>query len=663
MATGKTLLQEVQELNEKKEYQAVIDLLPDAVLQAENSADLYAEKSDAYYELDAAVLCEAMADKALAIDAEHAKANNFKGNVYDDLKAYDKAIACYKKAIAANPKYKHPYNGLGIVYSNKGEYDAAIKCFQKAIELNPKFENPYNGLGNIFYEKGEYEKAIGWYQKAIELNPQEEGPYNGLGNIYYDKGEYDTAIRCYQKAIELNPQEEYPYNGLGNVYYEKGEHDTAIGWYQKAIELNPQEECPYNGLGNVYNKKGENNTAIEYYQKAIAVNPNYDNPYNGLGSVYFDKGEYDTAIGWFQKAIELNPKFESVYYNMALVYEALGDHAKALTDYEKYIELTKDNADYFTDRAMERVAELKKTVKSVQYSEIVELVTQIKNLLLFSDGCITHYTGLSTAKALVLNSSPFRLSEGAFLNDTSEGRELFTYLNFHVKALKSHDMEALTFTPKPFIGSFVAETKHDDLTLWRMYGKEEKEEAKGCAITLHQQQLVEAIQNKVAPSSLGGLSIKNNDAFSFYRVAYKSHDNQFILPGADEGIVEKLNGYMQDLAAKIKSITTEKKKTTPKQQDILERLNEIAYLFKTIEYQHEQELRLVIDGIGFPKQLNINATPPRVYIELVDIRPLIQKITIGPKVERGDEWAAAFYYSLDKDGLRPEICISHLPYK
>lgn len=595
MATGKTLLKEVQELNEREEYQAVIDLLPDAVLQAESSADLYAEKAQAYYRLKDNTLCEEMADKALAIDTDHAKANNFKGNIYDDLEEYDKAIACFKTAIVANPKYEYPYNGLGIVYKNKGDYDA----------------------------------AIGWYRKAIELNPRFEYPYNGLGNVYIEKGDYDTAIEWYQKAIELNPKYVSPYNGLGSVYSGQGNYEAAIGWYQKAIELNPK----------------------------------YVYPYNSLGIAYKNKGDYDAAIKWYEKAMELNPQYHHPYYNRALVYEALGDNANALADYERFIELTKDKADYYTDRARERVAELKKAVKSIQYSDIAELVTQIKNLLLFSDGCITHYTGLSTAKALILNGSPFRLSEGAFLNDTSEGRELFTYLNFHSKALKSHEMEALTFTPKPFIGSFVAETKHDDLTLWRMYGKEEKEEAKGCAITLHQQQLVEAIQNKVAPGGSGGVSLKANDAFSFYRVAYKSHDNQFILPGANEAIVEKLNGYMQDLAAKIKAIAADKKKTAPKQQDVLERLNEIAYLFKTVEYQHEQELRLVIDGIGFEKQLNTNTNPPRVFIELVDIRPLIQKITIGPKVERGDEWAAAFYYSLDKDGLRPEICISHLPYK
>jgi hypothetical protein len=43
--------------------------------------------------------------------------------------------------------------------------------------------------------------------------------------------------------------------------------------------------------------------------------------------------------------------------------------------------------------------------------------------------------------------------------------------------------------------------------------------------------------------------------------------------------------------------------------------------------------------------------------------PVISKITLGPKVERADEWAAAFNYSIKNAGNEAEIIISHLPFK
>ncbi|WP_165064956.1 hypothetical protein [Desulfovibrio sp. ZJ200] len=42
---------------------------------------------------------------------------------------------------------------------------------------------------------------------------------------------------------------------------------------------------------------------------------------------------------------------------------------------------------------------------------------------------VTHYTTLSALKKLVYDESKFRLSEGNFLNDPSEGRELFNFLD------------------------------------------------------------------------------------------------------------------------------------------------------------------------------------------------------------------------------------------
>jgi hypothetical protein len=120
---------------------------------------------------------------------------------------------------------------------------------------------------------------------------------------------------------------------------------------------------------------------------------------------------------------------------------------------------------------------------------------------------------------------------------------------------------------------------------------------------------------------------------------------------------------MNDLSKKIASISTKLTGKKSKKQDFVELLNQIAYLFKSAEYQHENELRLVLKGIGFDKLIDPQSNPPRVYIELISVKPFVQKITLGPKLEKAEEWAAAFYYTLNKDDYSPEIVISHLPFK
>lgn len=90
-------------------------------------------------------------------------------------------------------------------------------------------------------------------------------------------------------------------------------------------------------------------------------------------------------------------------------------------------------------------------------------------------------------------------------------------------------------------------------------------------------------------------------------------------------------------------------------------LNSIAFLFKSDVYKNENEVRLVVKGMEFDKQRCKITNPSRVYIELESVKNIVKQITLGPKVEKANAWAAAFHYSYEIDV--PEIIISHLPYQ
>jgi len=625
------LIEKAQTLNKGKKYSEVIDLLPDEVLETYQSADLYAEKAQAFYRTEKKDFCSESLEKALKIDVNNAKANTYKGNIYVELKQYDKAIESFKKAIKTDSQYAIPYHGLGIIFRNLKEYDKAIENYNIAIEIDAKFAHPYNGLGNVYIDLKKYDKAIESFNKAIEIDPKFITSYNNLGNLYLDIKKYDKAIETFNKAVNLDPKFVNSYNGLGNVYLNLKNYDKAI----------------------------------ESFNKAIGINPTFVTSYNGLGNVYYQLNEFNKAIDIYAKSIDIDIEYASPFYNRAMCNNILKNYQKALIDYEKYIELTQNNPDYFTSAAQSKIIELKKIIKSTEYNSISELVKKIKTLLLFRDDCVTHYTSLSVAKALILDKSKFRLSEGAFLNDTSEGRELFKFLpSIDSTSKKKNDTFALPFVQKPFFGSFVSEIKHDDLTLWRMYGKENKDEARGCAITLDKGKLLENLKESLINDGKTEITEKMDEEFCFYRVAYRKdgHEEFLIIPGASVEDQKSLNDHMLDLANKVK-IFRSKRRKSPDIQNVLELLNSIAYLFKSAEYQYEHELRLVVEGNVFKKIINSDSNQLRVYIELVPICPFISKITLGPKVERAEEWAAAFYYSLDERGYHPEILISHLPFK
>jgi len=546
--------------------------------------------------------------------------------------------------------------------------DIVMVYAQKAIDVDSNHYMAYHARSNAWYDKSEYDKAIEDYNKEIELKPDYADAYINRGLALNNKGEYDKAIGNYNIAIELRKDDPVVYNNRGIAFQNKGENDKAIADYTMAIELKKDYAIAYNNRGIAFQDKGENDKAIADYTKAIELKPDYALAFNNRGIVFYDKDEFDNAIIDYTNAIELKPDYADAYYNRGLARSMAGKELKqAINDYEKYLALTAIKDDIWAKRAKDFIQELGEKTSNPGISEIGNIVSEIKKLLLITEGCVTHYTTFSTAKILVLSDeSKLRISEGSFLNDPSEGRELFNFVAHQFSKQQEDGLIAREFAAKPFIGSFVGEDKHDDLNLWRFYGKQDNVEAKGCAITLKMKELTDAINQSLTKGS-ERQSTLNEDDINFYRVAYLDHSKtavNFQIPGVDKDEEDKLNLLMQALKEKVASYEQIDNVLLEKE------LNKIAFLFKSDVYKNENELRLVIKGIGFEKMFyedDKKADPPRVYIDLINIRHLIEQITLGPKVDKADEWAAAFYYSFAKEtdeSKKPKrILVSRLPYK
>ncbi|MCW3121270.1 MAG: tetratricopeptide repeat protein [Flavipsychrobacter sp.] len=603
-------------------------------------------------------------DKAIEIEPKFANPYIGLGNVYRILKLYDRALEAYHKAIEIDPKLAISHAGLGNVYRILKQYDKALDAYEKAIEIDPNFANSYLGQGNTYGELERYEHAIKAYEKAIEINPHYASPYYGLGLVFNNQKQYDKALTAYEKAIELNPNLAGAYYGLGHVFNSQKQYNKAVVAFKKAIELNLNHASSYYGLGLVLNNLKQYHEAVTAFEKAIEIEPEFAPSYIDLGNAYYYQLEYGKAIEKYEKSIQIDSTLAGAFYNLGLAHENLKEYKNALNNFRKSIEINDD--DFYIKSAKGRIEEIEKLLSNTDYGRIADLIKQISAILCYKGNCITHYTSLYVASALMLENSPFRISEGSFLNDTSEGRELFKFLEFNYTILATDDTIAKPFVQRPFIGSFVPDDKKDLLSMWRMYGKQDKDEAKGCAITIKRETFLNAIKENATDSTSSTTVDTLSEEFSFFYVAYRSDDKTFIVPALDKAKEQMLNDLVSELKEKLVAYNDSDKNLKEK-QDVQEALNSIAYLFKTAEYQYEQELRLVVKGTGFKKK--VDKVLGRVYIELVKINPIIAGITLGPKVEKAEEVAAMFHYALDEelhyssDNRPPEILISRLPFK
>ena len=485
--------------------------------------------------------------------------------------------------------------------------------------------------------------------------------------------------RKFEEIIALLTDEELKiqmdadlYIWRGTTWYNKKCYNEAIANYNQAIEINPKYELAFYDRGLAYIAKGEYTAAIKDCDEVIKFNPNYIDAYISRGSIRRFLKEYNTAIEDYNEAIKIDPENENAFYNRGLAYknEALKGKEididllkKCKGDFEKYIELApvdKDNdgAKY----AKNYIEELKVVIEDPNLWYIKQLVSNIKNKLwIRKENCITHYTSLSVLKNLIFDDSKFRISEGNFMNDPSEGKEFFKFLKYNPDTFRKASLSTEIISPKPFIGSFVNKKKCNNLNMWRFYGKEKGEEAKGCAITIRKQKFIDDIKESLSNEKNKKARLDDESDINFYRVVYVIHNGntKFYIPNSDKS--EELERLMKELNTKIEPYVKIEPYKGNNRVFLEKYLNSIAFLFKNDAYKNEDEVRLVMNGIEFEKKYNMGVCSPRVYIELVPIKDIVSQIILGPKVDKGSEWIAAFHYRYEKSV--PEIKFSHLPYK
>lgn len=448
-----------------------------------------------------------------------------------------------------------------------------------------------------------------------------------LATLHYEAGNYEKACENFEKAENATLFGAVQYLEYGESLFNTDKVAEAITRFQKAVEIAPTFSLPHKALAQAYEKIGDIEKATEEYRTSIT-----------------DKD----ASNWS-------------FWNAAKFFEKYGRLEEALLAYNKAVELSADSPEFVKKFIAEAFESLQEKTRSPDAITLANTVNEVLDLLKYDGEMVVHYTGISTLHALVFENSKFRLSEASFLNDPTEGSiflNQFLRMNIN-KAATEGASEEKEFVTKPYIGSFVPQKKSNNLSLWRMYGKENGIDAAGCSITLDRAGFMEITTERVKNSPASKFDSERKHAMKksidFYNVAYLMNDGSFKLPNSPENesaLMEKCS-ILKDLA---------NKHSIPEAL-IEEELSKVAYLFKGAEYIEENEIRIIIFDKSILPTLEEPPQKTKVYWELESINKLIRKICFGPKITSPDETMALYYHKMRAIGNLVKIASSQLAFK
>ena len=647
--------------------------------------------------------------KILAITPDDATAYNLRGAAYGKKGDFDHAIEDFDKAIEYKPKFADAYDNRGLAYDKKGDVDRAIEDFYKAIEYKSDYARAYNNRGAAYSKKRYFDRAIKDLDKAIEYEPDLANAYNNRGLAYGEKGDFDRAIKDYDKAIEYKSDYANAYNNRGLAYHKKGDVERAIKDLDKAIEYESDYAIAYNNRGLAYHKKGDVDSAIKNYDKAIEYEPDYAIAYNNRGLAYHKKGDVDSAIKNYDKAIECKPDYADVYCHRGLAYHKKGDVERAIKNHNKAIEYEPDYAGAYGGRGIvyyekeefdhaikDFSAAYDKGLKNLiilylaykintiqpgnitifkSFMDIWLTIRQIKKILnkpfdsVSSDPDkelkykrVIHYCPLKTLKNMI-NGKSFHFYNVAYMNDPEEGEALFNIMSKDPNIRKYfYKDDATTYCYRPYyIGSFIAgKDSEDQISFWRIYGKNNGIDAAGCSLIFDRKQFSSTLKEGIA----GMTSQDDSDGSAMpclYRVFYEYPKTTEEDKSGNEQIIKELkvlHKQLKKLKTKIKKEKCKKSKQEIKSLACA-LIDSIRYLFKSKHYEHEHEVRVVeFRAEEAIKEEDTGINAPKFYIESYK-NFCFSEVILGPKTLN----AVALGVWVSKN--RPEVKVrqSAVPYR
>ena len=539
---------------------------------------------------------------------------------------WDELIPVYTEMIALKGELKDEaatYHNRGVAYSNTDKYTRAIMDFDKAVKLNPLHSVSYWNRGRIYRLLGDNDHAIANFNETIRLESNDALAYYERGIAYANKAQYSEAIADFDKATELNPNDAVMYCGRGVTYSNMGNHDAAIDDFDKAIELDPKNLLAYQNCAFAYRHLGQHEQAIRLAGRAIELDPTCASACRERGSAYLHKDRYGQALGDFDRAIKHDPESTTRFAGMYIV--------------------SRITSIYGTGEDSQREKAFK------FFYKLVDAIRVIQEKLFCGPESVqelAHYTTLYALRSLA-KQSPFRLSNGAYMNDPEEGRTFFEIMeDVHDTNVKDSFYKKTPYPSPAYIGSFakVAPSRvepKDKLFLWRTYGKHDVEEAAGaCLIFKHNGRNFA----ETCPSAMGYMPQRTIDDTSqqiskpaLYRVVYRN----------DKG--EELSKELSQLSESLKQIEAHVlQRANDKEEQlrnfVCELLDSIRFLFKKDHYKEEQEVRIIEarraedDETWEPDGVKVDTEriPPRFYLEAGDLR--FSEVILGPQARGIREW-------------------------
>lgn len=129
------------------------------------------------------------------------------GDMYQQIKGFDKAAAFYERAAQINPNDYDLIVKLGNVYFDARQFEHAAEWYERALAKRPDDANVRTDFGITFVERNnpDFDRAVSEFETSLKTNPKSEPTLYNLGAAQFKKGNREEADRALARLEAVNP--------------------------------------------------------------------------------------------------------------------------------------------------------------------------------------------------------------------------------------------------------------------------------------------------------------------------------------------------------------------------------------------------------------------------------------------------------------------------
>lgn len=430
----------------------------------------------------------------------------------------------------------------------------------------------YYKRGDAYSDIGKLKEALEDYDTSINLNEKytknnDAYVYSQKGNIYKMSKKYEKVLECYNIAISKDNTMPYAYCQRADYYKERGEKELAINDYSKAIEYENTNEYAYCQIGHLKILRNEKEEAWEAYNKAIEIKP--------LMIILMKDKSFCKYV---QENVKNNEE-KKLIANLFIAVMSLKESFLYNKTDEKYC--FKQVAHYTKLNSLKYLFKLNRhsSEESINNKNKDKSYLRINNAAYMNDPteCVLFINLLKASKKELVKE---------LIDDLYED----TKSNERVNVLKGKN--------HVFLLSF-SEAIDTSLPMWVQYS----DNGKGCCLVYDISRFDKEEKNSIGypkkesyeeenitDDEIDKEVSENNDTYCLYKVKYLDELSSDKIDDDIRDYIELIGSKLIDL---INYINKNEERSTIIKNIIINILDQVRFLFKDKNYEHEKEVRIV----------------------------------------------------------------------